>query len=86
MQPSSTVATGTIRWRINVLGPTVQQAVVHLSSTAGCSSERTVILTGLTGAVTAKLRMERNTGSGTVTSNASATNPAFMLVEDLGIL
>ena len=86
VQPSSTVATDTIRWRINVLGPTVQQAVVHLSSTAGCSSERTVILTGLTGAVTAKLRMERNTGSGTVTSNASATNPSFMLVEDLGIL
>ena len=86
VQPSSTVATDTVRWHIYETGVQVQQAVVHLTTTAGHSSQRSVILAGLSGARTCKLRMERNSGTGNVTSNASATNPAFILVEDLGVL
>jgi hypothetical protein len=43
-----------------------------------------VILTPSTGSHTYKLNAVRASGSGTVTMNASATEPAFILVEDLG--
>lgn len=36
------------------------------------------------GSTTRKLRFERNSGSGTVTLQASTDNPAFILVEDIG--
>ena len=43
-----------------------------------------VILTGLSGSQTVKGRLERNTGTGTLNMFANATNPAFILVEDIG--
>ena len=37
------------------------------------------------GSVTYKLRMERVSGTGTYTMQASSTRPAFILVQDLGV-
>lgn len=42
------------------------------------------VLTPSTGAHTYKLTLARANGTGTVSLTASATNPAFILVEDLG--
>jgi hypothetical protein len=42
------------------------------------------ILTGLSGSVTYKLRAARSGGTGTLTMDAAATYPAFILVEDIG--
>jgi hypothetical protein len=42
------------------------------------------LVTGASGSTTYKLRMLRGAGSGTVTMKASATVPAFIVVQDLG--
>lgn len=52
--------------------------------TSFASIERSVIITPTAGAHTYKLMAARNVGTGSVTLGASATNPAFILVEDLG--
>jgi len=55
-----------------VSGATYMVAVVSYSSSS------------LSGSTTHKLRLERNVGSGTLGTFASATSPAFIMVEDLG--
>ena len=43
-----------------------------------------VVETGLSGSMTRKLRALRTTGTGAVTLEASATGPAYIVVEDIG--
>jgi len=43
-------------------------------------------VTGLSGSITRKCRLTKTSGTGTLTfGNASATNPSFILVEDIGV-
>ena len=55
-----------------------------LTAARGVSLTASVVLTPTTGAHTYKLSMVRTDGSGTLTSIASATQPAFILCEDIG--
>lgn len=43
-----------------------------------------VVETGLSGSVTRKARLERNSGAGSVSSYAASTSPAQIVVEDIG--
>ena len=46
----------------------------------------TYVVTGLSGSITRKVRLAKTAGTGTLTfGNASATNPSFILVEDIGV-
>lgn len=59
----------------------------HLSNSSanrGYRGEGSVVLTPSAGAHTYKLRAGRIAGTGTLTMGASASNPAFILVEDIG--
>jgi hypothetical protein len=63
----------------------LQIANVYAStSTDGYIAERSVILTPSSGAHTYKLTARRVTGTGSVTSQAAATFPAWILVQDIG--
>lgn len=57
-----------------------------LQSTASLNQNGTgsVVLTPTAGLHTYKLTMERESGTGSISISGSATNPAFILVEDIG--
>lgn len=82
---SSTVATDGIDMQI-CEGATILQdrgvAVSQANQAACCHAEAVIVPTA--GPHTYKLRASRFSGTGTVTMQASATQPAFILVEDLG--
>lgn len=81
--PVSTVANDIVTVKIAESATILQTRSVSLP-VSGANGELTAIcvLTPSVGAHTYKLRMVRVTGS--VTSSAGATFPAFLLVEDLG--
>lgn len=81
--PSSTVTSDRVTMTINEGGTQLQEGSIVPTSSA-IHIERSVVLTPSAGSHTYKLTMARSVGSGTVTSNASATFPAFILVEDIG--
>lgn len=55
------------------------------NGTNGLTATVSVVLTPSTGAHTYKVACARVVGSGTVTFGATATNPAYILVEDIGV-
>jgi hypothetical protein len=57
---------------------------VQVQSAASLTVTASVVLTPTSGSHTYKLAARRETGSGNVQMNANATNPAFILVEDIG--
>ena len=59
--------------------------VVGLSSSVAAKATASVVLTGLSGSVTYKLRAARSAGSGSITSDAGPGAPAFIFVEDIGV-
>lgn len=90
VEPRSTVS-GDVVWlflRDGVGGTVLQTAKVQLSS-VGIGVSKVLIWSNnasISGAKTYSLEMQRVSGSGTVISGASATEPAFVLVEDIGLL
>lgn len=87
VQAQSTVADDAVRMEITTTGGTVStfaQQVARVSATS-VTLLRSVVLTGLSGSITRKVRLQRFSGSGTVTMVAAATVPAFLLVEDIGL-
>jgi hypothetical protein len=56
----------------------------RISSQVNTSLERSVILTPSAGAHTYLLSLAQSVGTGSVNLNAGTTNPAFILVEDIG--
>lgn len=58
--------------------------VLAASSTFGLSAACEYVTNGWTGSTTVKAAALRNSGTGTVTFDAGATYPAFLLVEDIG--
>lgn len=81
----STVANDEVLLRIKE-GATVLQTRTTQVSAAGPAEPLDIfaVLTPTTGAHTYKLTFGRNSGTGTITSFASATAPLFILVEDIG--
>lgn len=66
-------------------GTQLMAASTYLSSsTLGLPVICEVILTPTSGSHTYKLTLQRIIGSGTLTMNANATAPAYILVEDIG--
>lgn len=51
---------------------------------AGATMIVQVVETGWSGSTTRKGRIERAAGTGTITLGAAATQPAFLLIEDMG--
>ena len=71
-------------------GATVLQRAGYDSLTGAGTSrptsvERSVVLTPSAGSHTYKLSLLRNQGTGSLTSSAGTTFPAFILVEDIGV-
>lgn len=59
-------------------------SVITRLASFGIVCQGEVIESGLSGSITRKLRALRNSGSGTVTVEATGTYPAFIIVEDIG--
>lgn len=81
---SSTVATDTISLFIYDGAAQVQQANITASGGSQTMVAQ-VVLAPTSGVHTYKLRMSRSGGTGNVTMTASATIPAFILVEDVAV-
>lgn len=68
-------------------GTQFDRALVHIptvvSGSGYVSAHGEHYVTGLSGSVTRKLRLERNVGSGTLTAYASGNEPAWLVVEDI---
>lgn len=81
----STTGTDTVRLQIQE-GSTVLQLrdIITNVNSAELQHHAEVVLNPTAGSHTYKLTMQRAAGAGTVTMNAGATFPAFILVEDLG--
>lgn len=69
--------------RLQQDGVNIQTAVAFVSTTQSITLERSVILTPSAGTHTYKLRAGRAVGTGNVTSYATPTEPAFLIVEDI---
>lgn len=83
---SRTVADGVTVGRIRVDGTEVNRWAQH-SPSAATEFDNAVghaIITPSAGSHTFKATLQRFSGTGNVTLNAASTNPAFILVEDLG--
>lgn len=83
---STSVAGDTAFMLIQQDGATIQSGIVHLPATGGSPGvlERSLVLSPSAGSHTYKIQAGRNSGTGVITSNASANTPAFILVEDIG--
>lgn len=82
-----TVADGVTRLRIKESTTTLTMADGHVRA-AGEGQiplQAAVILTPSAGSHTYKLSLARDSGTGTVGCTALSTNPAFILVEDIGV-
>lgn len=78
----STVASDVVRIFIYEDGASIQLADEHAGGQTTVTPS--VIRTPTAGSHTYKLRGQRAVGTGTVTLLASASNPAYILVEDIG--
>lgn len=82
---SSNVAGDSVGWTIFEDGVQVQFGDIHLPTVSRGDTRTTdVIRTPSVGSHTYKIQGSRTAGSGTITSNAAAGNPAYILVEDIG--
>lgn len=60
-------------------------AVASRSAGFGVDVTAIALLSGLSGSVTYKVRAARQGGTGTVTFVSGTTNPAYLVVEDIGL-
>lgn len=83
---SRTVADGVTVGRIKEGGTELNRWAQHSPSatTEFDNATGAAVLTPTAGSHTYKLTLQRFSGTGNVTLNAAATNPAFILVEDIG--
>ncbi len=82
---SSTVGDGAFQLFITDSTPTTYtRATGPIASTAGFTVFAETVESFAAGTITIKLRLERTSGTGTYTMGASATSPAFILIEDIG--
>jgi hypothetical protein len=83
---ASTVASDGVALFIQEGATTLNVLGLQLPTSAGVTQGITcaAVITPTAGAHTYKLQASRNTGTGTVNLAASATQPAFILVEDIG--
>lgn len=65
-------------------GGTILGSAQQLIQSSNYFFDASVILTPSTGAHTYKLTATRSLGTGVLTLNAASTNPAYILVEDIG--
>jgi hypothetical protein len=82
--PGSTVATDLIRVQITDGSNNVLTAGQVTAGAGTVTLERSVVRTFSAGSTTVKVRLQRNSGTGTITSNASADVPAQLIVDDIG--
>ncbi len=81
----STVANDAILMRIQEGATVLHGAQMHvLVINQDDTLEKTVILQPTASAHTYKLTLQRAAGTGTITMSAAGTQPAFILVEDIG--
>jgi hypothetical protein len=84
--PQSTVTNDSVGLSITTSGNTVvarQDTGDMLANVPRGLTCQVVVVPGA-GSTTYKLRMERQSGTGDVTNNATSTIPSFILVEDIG--
>lgn len=83
---ASTVNTDTVALFIREGGTTIAGAYVSVNASSGSGFNDLVIYSFVptVGSHTYKLSAQRIAGSGTVSLIASATNPAYLLAEDIG--
>lgn len=60
--------------------------VLCASTVYGLTSNLSSIVTGLSGSQTVKVRCERAAGSGAIAFGGASTHPAYLLVEDMGVM
>lgn len=81
---NSSVANDIVRFLIQQDGVQVASGAAILPVTFNVGVPVFAVLTPSAGSHTYKLRAARDSGTGNVSMNASATFPAFILVEDIG--
>lgn len=85
MRVDSTVAGDTVRLYIKEGGTVVQTIDARLGAAlVGDTMVGWTVITPSAGAHTYKATIQRVLGTGTLTSRATATNPAHLIAEDLG--
>lgn len=89
MEVQATVTTDlAIAYITDAANAALQRSIFVVASLNGGTFYNSIYMqyieTPAAGAVTRKVRIERNAGTGLVVPSATATNPAFILVEDIG--
>lgn len=83
---SSTVSGDFVSLRIYQDGVAIQRGDLYLGSISlGLVLRAEVTLAGVSGAHTYKLTIARGAGTGTITIFSGASNPSYILVEDIGV-
>lgn len=82
---TTSIAGDSVGWNILEGGTTLQLGDLWIGAAGrGVTGIVDVILTPTAGAHTYKVQGVRSAGSGTITNNAGATFPSYILVEDIG--
>jgi hypothetical protein len=64
----------------------ISRATDACLTTASRTAQSSLVVTGLSGSITRKLRMAKVGGSGSLSTNSDATNPSHLTVIDLAVM